>query len=301
MIARRLSIVGVGLIGGSLARALRAADEVEIISAWDRDAEQLKRALELNVIDHGARDAVSAVAGAEIVVLAVPVLETASVLKMVEPELSGEAVVTDVGSTKCSVIDNIRTQLGNVPSTFVPGHPIAGTEKNGVAASTADLFAGHRVILTPHAEMDERAARRIEQMWKAVGATVERMSPERHDEILAAISHLPHLLAYALIESLSQSDLRPELFRYAAGGFRDFTRIAGSSPQMWHDILLANRNSIIPLVDQYIATLGSIRNAVVADDHQYILEFLQRARDGREQFVMPTQIDQPPSGKDPVS
>lgn len=301
MIARHLSIVGIGLIGGSLARALRAADEVETISAWDQDAEQLKRALELNVIDHAATDPISAVAGAEIIVLSVPVLETASVLGMIRPGLSGEAVVTDVGSTKSSVVDSIRAQFGSVPPMFVPGHPIAGTEKNGVAASIASLFEGRCVILTPHAEMDEKAAHRIEQMWKAVGATVERMSPEQHDEVLAATSHLPHLLAYTLVESLNRLQPCPELFKYAAGGFRDFTRIAGSSPRMWHDILMANRDSIIPLVDQYIATLASIREAVAAGDRDDVLKFLQRARDARARFVIPDRHDRLASSNRPLS
>lgn len=299
MIARHLSIVGVGLIGGSLARALRAVDAVETISAWDTDAGQLNEALALKVIDRAATDVRSAATGADLVILAVPVLDTAPVLEKIWPVLPDQAIVTDVGSTKSSVIDSIRNRLGFVPATFVPGHPIAGTEKSGVAASVADLFSGRRVILTPHAEMNEEAAHRVGQMWEAVGAMVERMAPERHDEILAATSHLPHLLAYALIESLNRPQSRPELFRYAAGGFRDFTRIAGSSPRMWHDILLANGNSIIPLVDQYVATLGSIRDAVAANDSDCILEFLRRARDARQRFMIPEQNDHPVRDKEP--
>lgn len=301
MIARHLSIIGVGLIGGSLARALRAAKAVETISAWDRDADQLDKALELNVIDQAAEDATSAVVDADLVVLAVPVLDTAPVLEGIHLGLSREAVITDVGSTKTSVINSIQARLGSVPAAFVPGHPIAGTEKSGVAASTADLFTGHRVILTPHVAMDDGAARRVQQMWEAVGATVERMSPEQHDEILAATSHLPHLLAYTLIESLNRTHPRPELFRYAAGGFRDFTRIAGSSPRMWNDILLANRSSIIPLVDQYVVTLGLMRDALVADDGDGLLELLQRARDIRERFMISDENRCPDSGTDVLS
>ena len=289
MIARHLAIIGVGLIGGSLARALRAADAVEKISGYDIDRVQLQHALELGIVDQIAECPDQVVADADLIVLAVPVLESAEVFQSIYPALRADAVITDVGSTKVSVVEGIRLRMGTMPSNFVPGHPIAGTEKSGVAASFSTLFEGRRVILTPLPETSAAAGMRVQLMWEAAGAKVECMSPAHHDEILAATSHLPHLLAYALVDLLSGMQSRQELFKYAAGGFRDFTRIAASSPKMWHDIVRANRGALVPLVERYIDNLASLRDALVSDDAPRLLELFRRARDVRERYVVESE------------
>lgn len=285
MIARHLAIVGLGLIGGSLARALRSAGAVERISGYDIDPEQLRAAQALSVVDLASGDMDAVLAGADMVVLAVPVLCTGAVFSEVYPRLPAGAVITDVGSTKVSVLQAVAQALGKVPPNFVPGHPIAGTEKSGVASSFESLFRGRRVILTPHPDMAEVAGARVQRMWEAAGAQVECMSPLHHDEILAATSHLPHLLAYALVDQLGSMASRQELFRYAAGGFRDFTRIASSSPTMWHDIVRANRPALLPLVDRYIERLRELRTAIADDDGAQLLRRFSRARDVRERFM----------------
>lgn len=285
MIAQRLAIVGLGLIGGSLARALRAAGVVGHISGYDLDAEQRRLALELGVVDSAPDSTAAAVQGADLVVLAVPVMETAAALSALQNELVADVVITDVGSTKVSVIEAVAKTLGEVPANYVPGHPIAGTERSGVAASFAGLFEKHRVILTPHEQMSEVAAERVEKMWQATGALVERMSPAHHDEILAATSHLPHMLAYVLVDALAHRESQVELFRYAAGGFRDFTRIASSSPKMWLDVARANRAQLLPMIDDYLRALTALRDAIDGDQYQQVLDLFVRARSARERYL----------------
>lgn len=285
MIAQRLAIIGLGLIGGSLARALRTAGMVGEISGFDLDPEQRRAALELGVVDSAPDTAAKAVQGADLVVVAVPVLETAAVLAALQPILDAAAVVTDVGSTKASVIDALTAELGEVPANFVPGHPIAGTEKSGVAASFDSLFRGRRVILTPHPRMLAEAGLRVQHMWEAAGARVEFMAPLHHDEILAATSHLPHVLAYGLVDMLGRMESQQELFTYAAGGFRDFTRIASSSPRMWLDIVRANRHALVPLIEAYVATLNGLRDAIRSDDSAHLLETFTHAREARERYL----------------
>lgn len=284
-IVQRLAIIGLGLIGGSLARALRAAGAVEHISGYDIDPEQRRAALELGVVDSAPDSAVAAVQGADLVVLAVPVMETAAALAALRPALGADAVMTDVGSTKCSVIEAVAATLGEVPANYVPGHPIAGTEKSGVAASFDSLFRGRRVILTPHARMSAQAGQRVQAMWEAVGAQVEHMPPAHHDEILAATSHLPHVLAYALVDMLARMESEQELFAYAAGGFRDFTRITSSSPKMWLDITCANRAALIPLIENYVDALNNLRDAIRDDDQQRVLDVFTHARGARERYL----------------
>ena len=279
-----LCIVGLGLIGGSLAKAARAGGAVTRVVAVDPDPEQIRVGLELGVIDDGGVDASAWVGQADIVALAVPVARTAEVLAAIAPYLTATAVVTDVGSTKQSVVE-VSSVLGAAQARFVPGHPIAGTERSGVASAIENLFQQRRVILTPLANTDAQALARVRALWSACGAQVCEMSPAHHDEVLAATSHLPHLLAYALVDCLAAMEDRREIFAYAAGGFRDFTRIASSSPQMWHDIVRANRGAVLEALDQFAAHLERLRTAVADDDGDTLLGSFQRARDAREGFL----------------
>ncbi len=281
----RLCVAGVGLMGGSLARALRAAGRVGEIVGWGRDPAHLERALALGVIDRFEQDAAAAAAGADMVVLAVPVGATGEVLACLQPGLSPEAVVTDVGSTKGSVVADVRRVLGGLPPWFVPGHPIAGTEQSGVEASVTGLFAGRRVILTPEPETAAAAVARVRAMWEAVGAQVVETSAAHHDAVLAATSHLPHMLAYALVDTLARMDDSAEIFEYAAGGFADFTRIASSNPAMWHDICLANREALVAVMDRFLDDLARLREAVAAGDSEFLRQTFERAKAARDAFA----------------
>ncbi len=280
----RLAIIGVGLIGGSLARALRRAGACRAIVGCGRDAAQLEKALALGVIDSYERDPAQAVAGADVVVLAVPVGATEAVYRRLAAGLDAQAVVTDVGSTKGSVVEAVRAATGTLPPNFVPGHPIAGTEKSGVEASLADLFQGRRVILTPHEDTAAEAVARVRRMWEACGAAVSLMGVAHHDQVLAATSHLPHVLAYALVDSLARMEDSTEVFAYAAGGFRDFTRIASSDPQMWHDICLANREALVPVLERFGADLGRLCAAIRNGDSDAVLDTFTRAKQARDTF-----------------
>ncbi len=281
----RLCVAGVGLMGGSLARALRAAGQVGEIVGWGRNPAHLERALALGVIDRFEQDAAAAAAGADMVVLAVPVGATGEVLARLQPGLSPEAVVTDVGSTKGSVVADVRRVLGGLPPWFVPGHPIAGTEQSGVEASVTGLFAGRRVILTPEPETAAAAVARVRAMWEAVGAQVVETSAAHHDAVLAATSHLPHMLAYALVDTLARMDDSAEIFEYAAGGFADFTRIASSNPAMWHDICLANREALVAVMDRFLDDLARLREAVAAGDSDFLRQTFERAKAARDAFA----------------
>lgn len=289
MIANHLAIIGLGLIGGSLARALRSVGAVGHVSGFDVDERQREDALRLGVTDGAAETAAQAVAGADVVVLAVPVLETAAALESCKSGLAAGSVLTDVGSTKAFVIQAVAGVFGQAPANYVPAHPIAGTEKSGVAASDGALFQRHRVVITPHDNMAEAAGARVKSLWEAAGAQVDVMSPTHHDAIFAATSHLPHVLAYTLVDMLARLDSSAELFNYGAGGFRDFTRIAGSSPKMWHDIVRANRDAVLPLMDDYLAHLGELRDAVAADDGAAVLACFTRARAARQRFPQTAQ------------
>ncbi|MGH8456231.1 MAG: prephenate dehydrogenase [Stenotrophobium sp.] len=282
----KLAVIGLGLIGGSLARALRAAGHVGIISGYDLDPAQRESALRLGVIDRIGSDAADTVHDADVVLLAVPVLHTLDALTAVLPALKAGSVVTDVGSTKQSVLADVsRACGGKVPPWFVAAHPIAGTEKSGVANALADLFKGHRVVLTPHPEQDPAARRQIAALWQAAGARVVEMQPEQHDAIFAATSHLPHLLAFSYVDMLDRLDAQHEIFPNAGGGFRDFTRIASSSPRMWHDILRANKSDVSALLGKQIEELGQLQQMIAQDRWDEVLALFQRARAARERYL----------------
>ena len=282
---KRLCIIGVGLIGGSLARALRAAGFCQQVVGAGRNTANLQKAVELGVIDRYETDLAQAVNGADMVFVAVPMGAMQSVFSAIKGQLAENAVVTDAGSAKGSVLDDVRQAFGEVPGFFVPGHPIAGTEQSGVEASFADLYKNHRVILTPVESTDAGATGRVRAMWEAAGAEVVEMDPVHHDAILAATSHLPHLLAFTLVDSLARMSDQQEVFEYAAGGFRDFTRIASSDPVMWRDICLANHDAIQLLIEHFIADLERVKQAVQAGDGERLLEILGNAKDVRDRFA----------------
>ncbi len=285
MLIDHLSIIGVGLIGGSLARALKKAKLVNRVTGCNRREDTLKKAIELEVIDDYTLDISDAVKGADVVVIGTPLSTTEKLLPQIAEALANEAVLTDVGSAKASVVNAARTALADQFPRFVPGHPIAGTEQSGVEASFAELFIDHRVILTPVEETCDKAHKLITDMWQAVGADVIDLDVKHHDNVLAATSHLPHMLAYALVDCLAGMQERDEIFKYAAGGFADFTRIASSNPDMWHDICFSNRDALLKTLDVFSEHINQIKVAIEASDSEQLLEIFRRAKQARDEFV----------------
>ena len=282
---KRICIIGVGLIGGSLAKDLKREGLCGEVIGCSRRRENLERARELGIVDAYDVDPAKAVAGADMVVLAVPLGAMAGVLTSLRAGLDAQAVLTDVGSAKSSVLQAVQAAFGVIPENFVPAHPIAGTEYSGVEAAVDGLYEGHRVILTPVAETRPAATLRVRDMWQAVGAEVLEMDPTHHDEVLAATSHLPHMLAYTLVDMLGRMEERVEMFRYAAGGFRDFTRIASSDPQMWHDICIANRDALLGAMEHFQADLGVAIEAIRDGDGKSIKALFERAKALRDRYA----------------
>lgn len=285
ILVERLVILGVGLIGGSLARAIKTAGVCREIVGWGRTAKTPGRALNLGVIDRAETDLAAAIHGADILVVAVPPGAMAALFLEMAPLIEPQTIITDVGSTKESVVAAARAAFVTLPPYFVPGHPIAGNEHSGVDASDAELFKNRRVILTPVPETAHQALHKVRLLWEICGATVTEMSVEHHDAILAATSHLPHLLAYALVETLTRLDDSWEIFRYAAGGFRDFTRIASSDPVMWRDICLANPKQILAVLEQYQTELTQLAAAIKSGDGEYLYQAFKHARAARKDFL----------------
>ena len=281
----QVTFIGLGLIGSSLARVIRAQGLAKKIVASSRSERTLQTALDIALIDEAYTDAAQAVANADVVVLAMPVCSTEKVLASIKHAVRPTTIITDVGSTKGNVVDAARRVFGDVPSHFIPAHPIAGSEQSGVLAGTVDLFKGHKVIITPLAHSDKQATQQIQQLWQAAGADVLTMTVERHDEVLAKTSHLPHFLAFSLVHALAKESQNLDIFRYAAGGFRDFTRIAGSDPTMWHDIFLANKASILNALTSFNSGVEQLKAAVEAEDSEAILGILTRAQAARHHFT----------------
>ena len=283
----RLLIVGLGLIGGSLASALRVAGFQGQIVACDPDEHEIARGIEMGLIDSGGTCLAEQVEGASMIVLAVPVLAMESVMANLAdalPSAAPNVVMTDVGSTKATIRACAQRVFGKVPTNLVLGHPIAGSEKSGVAAANPQLYVDHKVILTPEPDVDRNALNRVRRLWQDCGAEVLEMDVERHDQVLARTSHLPHLLAFSLVDTLARQDERLDIFRYAAGGFRDFTRIAGSDPVMWRDIFIANKHAVLASLDDFEAGLGRLRHAVEAGDSDALIATFDRASHARRYF-----------------
>ncbi|MFN3712838.1 MAG: bifunctional prephenate dehydrogenase/3-phosphoshikimate 1-carboxyvinyltransferase [Alcanivoracaceae bacterium] len=281
----RVAIIGLGLIGGSLAAAMRTRGLARTIVAGSRSERTLDRGKLLGLIDDGSTDLAEAVRGADLVFLAVPVSSMADTMAQMAPGLSNTVIITDGGSVKGKVIDAARKAIPQHLSRFVPGHPIAGKEKSGVDAADATLYEKHRIILTPISYTDPAATAKVRALWTAVGAEVLSMQPDEHDRVLAETSHLPHLLAFSLVDTLARQGDSLDIFRYAAGGFRDFTRIASSDPVMWHDIFRENRDSVLQAVDLFQAGLLQFRNAVEQGDSDSLLAIMTRANSARAHFL----------------
>ena len=281
---KRVAIIGLGLIGGSLACALRRNGLAEVVVGADKRAEELALGAELGVIDQAAKSIEEAVTGSDLVVLAVPVRATRAVLAEIKPWLSESAVLTDVGSTKSSFVADVEAVFGSLSPQVIPGHPIAGSEKSGIRAANPDLFARHKVILTPADDANPEALANLKRLWEGCDATVLTMSVAYHDEVLAATSHLPHLIAFSLVDTLAGEDENMDIFRYAAGGFRDFTRIAASDPVMWHDIFLSNRDAVLRVIDHFTHDLDQLRDAIANQDSAMLLRVFSRAKAAREHF-----------------
>lgn len=280
----KICIYGVGLIGGSLACAYKKANSNVDIVGIGRNEEKLQQAQKIGVIDSYSTDFSQALDGADLLVFAVPVGSMALAFENVKAHLSASIILTDVGSTKANVIASANKVLKPFAHNFVPGHPIAGTEKSGAEAAFAELFQQRRVILTPNKSTDRDAVKRVTSLWQACGAEVVEMSAEHHDEVLAATSHLPHMLAFSLVDTLSKMNDKKEIFKYAAGGFRDFTRIASSSPEMWQDICVANGDALVDVIKQFQLDLTKLSQAIESGDKDLILKVFSRAKKARDKF-----------------
>jgi prephenate dehydrogenase len=281
----RLTLFGVGLIGGSFAAALKAAHAVGRVTGVGRGRANMERALALGVVDEIAIDAGSAVAGADLVLVAVPVRQTAAVLASIAPHLRPGSVLTDAGSTKQDVIAAAREAMGARMPQFVPAHPIAGAELTGVEAAKAGLYQGRNVVITALPETDPGAIALVESAWRVCGARTVRMSPQRHDAVFAAVSHLPHALAFALVHMIAARADADDLLAQAGAGFRDFTRIASSSPEMWRDICVGNRDALLAEIDAYAGEVAALRALIAAGDADTIERVFARARAARNRWL----------------
>ena len=284
-----VAILGLGLIGGSLARALRASGFASKIIGYGHREPSLRRGLELGVIDEFTLQLGEVIDRADILVICTPTLVAEQVLEDILPRLNGLSdgpVITDAASVKGNLLRAAqRICGGSMPPRFVLGHPIAGSERSGVEASKADLYVNHRVILTPVPENDPQAVSLVRDMWLSTGAEVVDMDVARHDAVLAATSHLPHVLAYALVDALARSEASEEIFRCAAGGFRDFTRIASSDPVMWRDIAIANKGALLDSIDLFSDHLAQLRSAVERGDGDHMYATFSRAKEARDGFA----------------
>ncbi|RZT04489.1 prephenate dehydrogenase [Duganella sp. CF402] len=299
----KVVIFGVGLIGGSFARSLKKAGAVRQIVGVGRSAASMARALELGIVDAigvaGEQASLAeALQGAELVLLAAPVAQTETILAAIAPHLQAGTVVTDAGSTKSDVVAAARRALGDKVAQFVPGHPIAGRETNGPDAAIDNLYVGKKVVITALAENTEADVERVAAAWRACDAIIHRLTPEEHDKVFAAVSHLPHLLAYALVDDIARKPHADLLFQYAASGFRDFTRIAGSSPEMWRDISLANQSALLVELDAYMAQLTALRAQLASGDGAGLERVYSNAQHARHQWITAIETAEAPPSQD---
>ena len=298
---KKIVIFGVGLIGGSVALTLKKAGKhnntVTHIVGVGRTEKNLQNALDLGVIDAAETNIAEACNDADIILIAAPVAQTASILQSIKPHLHSNTVITDAGSTKSDVLTCANAILGEQFNQFVGGHPIAGAEKSGVSAAKADLFIGKNVVLTPHINHDalqdntneaSRASKiaRVAEMWRTCGAKVSEMSAETHDRIFAAVSHLPHLLAFALVDEIAARPNAEQLFSFAASGFRDFTRIAGSHPEMWRDISLANKNALLGEISAFEKELSKLKQLLIDENGMGLQALFERASIARNNWTI---------------
>ncbi|WP_319379632.1 prephenate dehydrogenase/arogenate dehydrogenase family protein [Thiomicrorhabdus sp.] len=283
---QKITVIGVGLIGGSFAKAVKEKHLAEKVVGFGQNPQRLQKAVELGVIDEGFCDLKSAVEDSDLIMLAVPLGAFEQTFKALKPFVKPDVIITDAGSAKQSVIDSIKEAFGEIPPRFVAGHPIAGKEQSGVEAAESSLFIDHRVILTPTEETESDALDLVDQLWCELGARVERMSPQFHDEVFAATSHLPHLLAFALVEMLNEHPELGNVFKYTAGGFRDFTRIASSDAVMWRDISLHNHAAIAKWLQEYRDYLDGMINLVQKKDAEALQALFQAAKTARDTHIV---------------
>lgn len=284
-VLNKLVIFGVGLIGGSVALALKKAGNSPQIVGVGRTEESLKTALELGVIDIATSSIEDALQNADLVLIATPVAQTPAILKSIKPYLSSKTIITDAGSTKGDVLYCAKEILGELSSQFIGGHPIAGAEKSGVTAAIATLYENKNIVLTPTADTSKQAIEMVTQLWQTCAAKVSIMSADTHDNIFAAVSHLPHLLAFALVDNIAARPNAEQLFSFAASGFRDFTRIAGSHPEMWRDISLANKDALLIELDAYETQLSSIKKMLQHGDGASLQTLFERASVARNAWA----------------
>ena len=284
-VLNKIVIFGVGLIGGSFALALRRANLAGEIVGFGRSVNTLQQAQQLGLIDRIGSDVAAEVQNADLVLLATPVAQMTEIFARIAPHLGVNTLVTDGGSTKSDVVAAARQQMGKKIAQFIPAHPIAGAELSGPAAAYAELYQGKKVVLTPIPENSVAAVAKIKVVWEACGATVLELTAEQHDEVFAAVSHLPHLLAFTLVHDLAQRDNCDQLLSFAASGFRDFTRIAASSPEMWRDICLANRDALLHEIEQYAAELYAVHQALQQSDANKLEEIFSLAQKVRSKWT----------------
>ena len=293
----KVVIVGVGLIGGSFALGLKAAGAVREVVGVERSPQALARALELGIVDGATASFAEAMRDADLVLLAAPVAQTGAILAALLPYLEPGTVLTDAGSTKSDVAANARAVLGERARQFVPGHPIAGRETNGPDAALPDLYQGKKTVITPLPDNAPGDVGLVAAAWRLCGAVVHTLTPAQHDSVFAAVSHLPHLLAYALVDDIAHKPHADLLFQYAASGFRDFTRIAGSSPEMWRDISLANRDALLTELDAYLAQLTALRARLAANDGPGLEAIYTNAQRARRAWSEAIETAEPPEPK----
>jgi prephenate dehydrogenase len=284
-VINKLVIFGVGLIGGSLALALREANYCKEIVGCGRNAAQLQKAIDLGVIDSYSLDPQAAVQGADVVLLSVPMGAMQAILEQIKDALPANCILTDAGSTKGSVVDQVNAVMGLDYTQFVPGHPVAGREKSGVEAAVVDLYEGRRVILTPDQHTNPCAVEVVAAMWEVTGALVEQMPVEMHDQVLAATSHLPHVLAFSLVDTLLNMPQQEDILRYAAGGFRDFTRIASSDPVMWRDICLYNKTAILDMIQALQSNLTEFAGLIDEQNGEALYQRMTKAKQARDNYI----------------
>jgi len=288
-LVEKLVVVGVGLVGGSFALALKGAGAVGRVIGVGRGARNIRRALELKIIDAAGALDEATFADADLVLLAVPLGQMRAVMRSIAPHLGAKTVVTDAGSTKEGVVALARRELKGALSRFVPGHPVAGTEKSGADAAFAGLYRGRRVVLTPLEATEPEALALVRAAWERCGASVFELRPREHDAVMASVSHLPHVLAYALVDQVARHKNAQQLFSYAAGGFRDFTRIAASHPEMWRDICLANKKALLAELVRYGGKLERVKRMLERGDARALHALFSGAREARDRWLKDAQ------------
>jgi cyclohexadieny/prephenate dehydrogenase len=284
----KLVVVGIGLIGGSVASGLKQCGACSEIIGVARDADVCEEAVARGIVDRAytrIADVASELTEQDVIFVAVPTLSVKSVFEDIKRHVVASPIITDGASVKGSVEQAAIEVFGKVPPRMVLGHPIAGSEKSGVTAANPTLYQRHRVILTPMVDTEQAALDTVSWLWKTLGAEVLTMTVEEHDDVLGATSHLPHVIAYSLVDTLAVDIQNPNIFRYAAGGFRDFTRIASSDPRMWHDIMKANKNSVLKSMDLFIDNLTRLRSSIEQEDGDYLLEVFSRAKRARDEYT----------------